>query len=144
MLTDAQAAVERKKFFEKFEAEHNDKVEGAELATINATNTALRELNLHIQAGKVQLLGIVLFCKESIWFYVPESENYFSALVRKASHTEEEKPQSVCISALPSLKWALPRKTFFSFLSYEHKHTVCLIFSAKEGKTMYFDVIINQ
>ena len=144
MLTDAQAAVERRQFFERFQQEHGETVKSVELAELRGSTTVYRELGLEVQSGKSALIGLLVFCTDSTFFYLPPSENYFSAIIRKAAHAKEPVEQTVNLSGLSGLKFSLPRRSFFSFLSSGFKRTICAAFTSRTDSPMYFEFILNK
>ena len=133
MLTDAQAAVERRQFFERFQQEHGETVKSVELAELRGSTRVYREL-----------IGLLVFCTDSTFFYLPPSENYFSAIIRKAAHAKEPVEQTVNLSGLSGLKFSLPRRSFFSFLSSGFKRTICVAFTSRTDSPMYFEFILNK
>jgi hypothetical protein len=114
----------QKQFVADFEKKVSDTVESMELACLKADKDTYNALDLHIPLGCIELWGLIVFCSRRMYFYVPPSENYMTALMRQAAHENAPSEQLLDLSAFSDFKTFIPLRKWYSFLFSESAHRI--------------------
>lgn len=133
---------EQKKFITYFEEKYNEKVKSFELAELRGSQKVIEILNLKQANFQDSLWGLLVFCKDSTYFYISPHESYISFFIRKSSG--EEEPQEQCIKLSDkNIRYSLLEKKWFNFLNSEINRTInCQLIS--ENETCNFSFILNK
>jgi hypothetical protein len=114
----------QKQFVADFEKKVSNTVESMELACLKADKNTYNALGLHIPPGCIELWGLIVFCSQKMYFYVPPSENYMTALMRQAAHENAPSEQLLDLSAFGDFKTFISPRKWYSFLFSESTHRI--------------------
>ncbi|MBQ9494381.1 MAG: hypothetical protein IJR50_01930 [Treponema sp.] len=114
----------QRQFFTQFGSKVGDTVDSVELVCMSADKITYDALNLRVQGGRTDIWGLLVFCKNSTYFYVMPYENYMTTLIRQMTHDDMPQEQLVDLRAVENFCVALPQKKWYSFLFFDAKHTL--------------------
>lgn len=130
----------QRRFRAEFGAKVKDEVDSIEFAELRADGGVYQDLNL--KSYRTSVWGLVVFCKQSVWYYVAEQESYLSFFMKGAGKTEE---RIVCLSGLSDIAYSLPRKGFFqSLMNPELSRTINASYTNLAGVRREFTLILNK
>ncbi|MBO4321232.1 MAG: hypothetical protein J5857_12265 [Treponema sp.] len=116
----------QKEFFEQFQREYGKEVEKVEFAQLLADTKTFSDLNLIPYLGEQNLSGLVIFCKDSLYFYSFPNDAYMGIIKRDALGSGDNKSQCICLTDLNNLKATVPQKKRLSFLFPEDSRIINL------------------
>lgn len=133
------------KFVVDFQTKTGDIVQSIEMVNLQASEEVFNVLKLTPQAEEQTLWGLLVFCKQKSFFYVPSSESMMSSLYRVASNGELPSEQLVCLSDLNDFQvvYTKPRWLFdskFQFLiklSFQNKAYQIIVNTQNKADTVY-------
>ena len=114
----------QKEFFEQFQREYGKAVERVEFAQLWADTKTFSDLNLIPYLGEQNLSGLVVFCRDSLYFYSFPNDAYMGIIKRDALGSGDNKSQCICLTDLKNLKTSVPQKSWFSFLFPEDSRRI--------------------
>ena len=130
MRTEKKTEEQKAKIIARIEKNLQRKVESFELAELRASIDVVKSLGLYPKSGMGTAWGLLLFCRDEntgakeIYFYYPATEGMFDFFFRQNSGDAPAEDQSLRLDCLEELKFELSKKTFFSFLNPDEKHTI--------------------
>ena len=105
MLSRDNTELARKKFFDQFKEKTGKNVLSVEFATLTASLPTFSLLELEPPPGQNELAGLLVFCEESLYFYVFPTDNIFRlAMQRMAGDMENDLRKGEWISYFPDGK----------------------------------------
>ena len=143
MRTEEKTEQQKKKIIQRIEKNLEKKVEKFMLAEICGKTDTVNNLGIFPKSGMGTAWGLILFCREeesqkqSVYFYYPATEGMFDFFFRQNSGDGPLEDQFTCLNDFAPLSFNVPKKTFFSFLNPEEKHTV-FVTAKKGGQNLYF------
>ena len=136
--------VKKQEFIENFSKKIEDSVLYTEPVELKAAGSAFRELNIKADNSDTSVWGLLIICIKTVYFFIPPSENYFTAMLLKTANKVTTDEQLVDFKNLKNLKLMLPRKTFISIFNSKHERTINAQFTPKNGGTELFSLLLTN
>lgn len=132
MFSKDNTELARKKFFDQFKEKTGKTVLSVEFATLTASLQTFSLLELDPPPGQNELAGLLVFCEESLYFYVFPTDNIFRLAMQRMAGDMENKEQCFCLSELSDVKILYRPKKSFRFLFPKQSRTILVNARHKE------------
>ncbi|MCQ2610937.1 MAG: hypothetical protein MJ169_04250 [Treponema sp.] len=106
----------KENFCREFNERFGQEVSDIELINIEGAPQVFKALNLEPQYGGNQLWGLLVFCKEKIYFFVHSSESFMGSMFRVAAQKDAPPEQMIELTALNGLKVVDHKRRWYDFL----------------------------
>ena len=114
------------RFFAQFKEKIGKDVDFVEFATLTAWPKTFTFFGLEPPPGQNELAGLLVFCKDALYFYVFPTDNIFRLAMQRMAGDMENKEQCFCLSELKEVDLSFSARKSFRFLFPKQSRTVRL------------------